>query len=270
MEYVKDDKIKLYFDNEIVNVCGNVIVKTDKPLFMNDSTTAGYTGDFDIGKTIEGDLVIDDDNVDQYSSVSIFRVRGDLFCYNAHDENRLLYPSDIHELYVNGRKEYNGILSRFSDFDPQRLLRTLYLGIFPMYENFMINALLLFFPKNPYDIIRNIKIGDDIIDNELKKSLTDSEKEVFYRSRIRKGAFVSNGGTMNHFLRDVFRSGMKFPKDIESYYAIRNNIAHRDSITSLEKEDAISMRLICDASNRIDDFVYRLYVDMDKSYNNML
>lgn len=246
----------LNLKNNIVFIEGTVVVETDKLSLLREAI-ASASDEYKkyASKIIKGNLTINDENVDDYSSFTIFIATGDII-YST--EGILDYPEtldDAYNLYIESGNEFRKALGDLKDDIPDCLIRSLYAGVFPKYEFYLINILMIYFVIKEKDIVALI--------NKLKKAINSPEieldsdriKEIKYREFIREGIFAGNPQNVKKLFNFVFGIDQTIPDEIKEGYAIRNSIAHRDGHNSKGEKISISKKDVENISNSLDAFV---------------
>ena len=261
--------------NKIVYIEGDLIIDTDKlPLIGFQS--AAFVGEECkeyATRVVQGDLIINDSNVDEYSSFTDFLAKGDIIQYKGGDDN-LPYQLGMNDVYWKRRNEFYEILETVDENTPQLLLQLLYVSIFSRYEYSIINNLLYFSLHDMENIVKFFKSQKVSALNKLiKGDLPDRIKEMEYMSFIRKCISLGDSCFVKNLIFYLLVVDVNIPSSFGKGYKIRNAIVHRAGcelngcIISIDKKDLVSMSKEID---EFSDYISKLFHDNEMSRINSL
>lgn len=216
--------------NRVVYIEGNLTVDTDKLPLMGLLSRAyaeeGCKAYADL--VVPHDLVIDDNNADEYSSFTNFLVRGNVSTYRAGGDSSPIYGAM--GVYWERRNEFYELLKTIDDNTPQLLLQLLYVSVFSRYEYAIIQNILSFSKYRMGNIVaffNSSRLTNRKFKEIIKENIPDRIKEIKYMAAIRQSIYAGNIPFVENLISVILNQSIKMPPSLESGYEIRNSIVHR-------------------------------------------
>lgn len=246
----------LNLKHNIVYIEGNLIVDTDRlpiiglqSMCYADDSYKQYANCI-----IENDLLINDDNVMEYSSFTTFIAKFDIVYYKGGGAD-LPFPIGEIKVYEERWNEFCQLLESVNDDSPQLLLQSLYASVFSRYEYAVMLEVLYFLKYRQNEIIsffkkkRSTKLGS-IADSDIP----DGEKELEIMSYIRENIYAGNAQFIKDLFQAILDESIEIPDSLQGGYKKRNSIVHRAGCDTYGYPIVFTKEDIKSISNDIDGF----------------
>lgn len=243
-----------------IYVRGNLIVKSKLfPSLKLNSRTYASESDYPNAEIFEGDLVIDDCNKLQYSSLTTYATQKDI-CYHFISPDSIQYPNGPAGLIPALEESFLQALSKADDNSGPFMLQSLYINIFSRFEYALIKHTLFNLKFILGDILDIFKENNEKRIKAIKNSnIPDGEKEEKLIQMINQNIHGGNLPLIRGLFKAILKEDVDIPDCLRCMYVVRNDIVHRlgcDLNTGIPRQ--ITIHRISETNSIISNLICKL------------